>query len=52
VSLSRSDRIIKNIILEAADFQKELCNILMTHSNDDEMEIVALKAICNLALDA
>lgn len=51
VSLSRSDKMIKSIILEAGDFQKELCNILLSKIKDEDMELVVCKAICNLALD-
>jgi hypothetical protein len=42
---------IKSIILEAGDFQKELCNILLSETKDEELELVVCKAICNLALD-
>ena len=51
VSLSRSDRLIKSMILEAGDFTKELVSILLGNDVDESLELIVCKAICNLALD-
>ena len=42
---------IKAIILEHADFSKELSKIVVSGEFDMEVELFALKAICNFAVD-
>lgn len=37
LSLSRSDKMVKSIMLEAGDFPKELQNILLTNDNDSDL---------------
>lgn len=42
---------VKSIILEAGEFQKEICHILLTSEKDEELEVVACKAIGNFIID-
>ncbi len=53
VSLSRSDKMIKAIILEHADFQKEISKLITSEESDFDFEIVliATKSLCNFAVD-
>lgn len=41
----------KSILLEAGEFTKELCSVLLDGDFGDEMDLVVLKAIGNLAVD-
>ena len=51
VSLSRSDKMIKAIIVEHGDFSKEISKILTTEDLNDDITLVACKSICNFASD-
>jgi hypothetical protein len=53
VSLSRSDKMIKAIILEHADFQKEISKLITCEESDFDFDIVlvACKSLCNFAVD-
>eukprot|EP00347_Sterkiella_histriomuscorum_P015675 403356120 len=51
VSLTRSDKMIKSIILEAGEFTKELQKIFLESDNDARLQLTSCKALCNLAID-
>jgi len=51
VSLSRSDKMVKSIILEAGEFTKELQRIMLESDKNEKLQLLACKSLCNLALD-
>lgn len=51
VSLLRSDKMLKSILMEAGDFHKEILTIFTTSDSDPELQLTSCKALCNLAID-
>lgn len=51
MSLLRSDKMLKSILLEAGDFHKELVSMFVTADKDHEIQLASCKALCNLAID-
>ena len=42
---------LKSIILEACDFQKELQSLLLQSDSEPDLQLIVCKALCNLAID-
>jgi hypothetical protein len=51
VSLLRSDKMHKSILMEQGEFHKDLIAMFVAADKDYEAQIVSCKALCNLALD-
>jgi hypothetical protein len=51
VSLLRSDKMNKSILMEVGEFHKELLSIFTSAEKDHQMQLTACKALCNLSLD-
>lgn len=51
MSLLRSDKMHKSILLEVGEFHKELQSIFTGTDKDYELQLTACKGLCNLALD-
>ncbi|CDW81757.1 armadillo repeat-containing protein [Stylonychia lemnae] len=51
VSLSRSDKMLKQIILDSGEFLKELTKFFLESDSEPKLQSTCCKALCNLAFD-